>query len=159
MSIIHSNIGWIHVTSSLAAVVLGSFVLGTRKGNILHKRIGYGYIASMLLVNLSAFGLYRLTGRFGPFHLAAIISLLSVLAGTLPLYYRTRIKSWKVLHFTFLYYSVIGLYAALFSEIIVRVPGIRFWWSVAGATFVTMLLGVAYFQSKRASWLKEFGHE
>jgi uncharacterized membrane protein len=141
------------------AVVLGTLVLTNRKGTNLHKRIGYGYVVSMLVVNVTAFGLYQLTGRFGPFHLAAIVSLVSVLAGTLPLYFKAKFPSWKVLHFTYLYYSVIGLYAALCSEIIVRVPGIRFWWSIAIATFLTMLVGVVFFQSRRTSWLKEFSHQ
>lgn len=153
----HSPEGFVHLLSSVAALVLGTFVLLTAKGTRLHTRFGYGYIISMVILNITAFSIYRLFGRFGPFHIAAIASSLTLLAGIIPpLFLRNR-KSWFVLHFTFMYYSVIGLYAAFVSEVMVRLPGFRFWWSVTGATLVVVAIGVYVFKSQSEKWKAQFG--
>jgi hypothetical protein len=43
--------------------------------------IGVGYVSAMLIVNVTALCLYRLTGRFGPFHALALVSLANVIGG------------------------------------------------------------------------------
>lgn len=153
----HSSIGWIHVVASVAAVVFGTQVLVSKKGTRAHQRTGYIYAASMIVVNLTAFLIYRLFGGFGPFHIAAVVSSLTLLAGMVPILMRARFKNWFVLHMSFMYYSVIGLYAALASEIIVRIPGIRFWWSVMGATMQVMLIGILAFNRQMKKWQAQFG--
>jgi uncharacterized membrane protein len=46
------------------------------KGSNLHEVLGYLYASALLATNVTAFGLYHLTGHFGLFHVAAIVSFL-----------------------------------------------------------------------------------
>lgn len=139
----YTLLSWLHIGAAVLAMVLGMSVLFMRKGTVRHKRTGYAYVASMLAVNGSAFGMYKLFGTFGPFHVAAVISLLTLVAGMRAVLRRPRKPQWHVAHLTYMYWSVIGLYAAFFSELIVRlpIPG-RFMWLVGVATGATVLLGI-----------------
>lgn len=154
----HSNIGWLHIIFSLASLWFGTTILLKPKGTLSHKRIGYLYAVAMLGVNTTAFLIYHLFGRFGPFHIAAVISSLTLLAGMIPVFFRSRIKAWFNFHMSFMYYSVIGLYAAFASEIIVRIPGIRFWWSVLAATMLVMLVAMVLFRKLSPRWSAKFGN-
>jgi uncharacterized membrane protein len=146
-------ISWLHVGSALAAMVLGVCVLFRRKGDALHRRLGYAYTSSMLLVNLSAFGLYRLFETFGPFHVAALVSLFTLIAGIRPALRRPRAANWLQHHMVYMYWSVLGLYAAFFSEVMVRVPlGTSFAKAVAGATVATMVLGGVFQRHLLRRW-------
>lgn len=155
-SLTHSTEGFIHLISSIAALAFGTLVLFNTKGTRLHKRLGYGYVISMVVLNLTAFSIYRLFGRFGPFHIAAIVSTTTLFAGIIPALFLRHKKSWIIFHFKFMYWSVIGLYAAFVSEIMVRVPVIRFWWSVGGATFIVVGLGVYFSIRQSKKWEAQF---
>lgn len=155
---VHSTIGMIHLFSAGVALVSGSFVLLSTKGTRLHKKIGYAYAVSMIAVNVTAFFIYRLFGDFGPFHVAAIISLLTLVAGMIPVILRRPTK-WFDLHFAFMYYSVIGLYAAFVSEALVRIPGTHFGSMVGFATCIVMFMGMGFFQWQRKKWLQRYKPE
>ncbi len=134
----------LHISASILALILGAWVLIVQKGDRRHRRMGRAYAISMLVVNATAFGIYRLFGGFGPFHIAAIVSLLTLLAGMRPVLLRTRPKHWYTTHMSFMYWSVVGLYAAFASEVLVRLPerpGAYFGLLVGAATAVIM--GVA----------------
>jgi uncharacterized membrane protein len=154
----HSNIGWLHIIFSLASLWFGTLILVKTKGTYSHKRIGYLYVVAMLGVNMTAFLIYHLFNRFGPFHIAAVISSLTLFSGMIPVLFRKHIKAWFNFHMSFMYYSVIGLYAAFASEVIVRIPGIRFWWSVLAATMVVMVVAMVLFRKLSARWIAKFGN-
>lgn len=156
-TLIHSTIGLIHLISAIAALLFGTFVLITTKGTGLHRRMGYGYASSMLVLNGTAFGLYNLFQGFGPFHIAAIISLITLLAGMLPFYLKYAANRKMEHHIAWMYYSVIGLYAAFASEIIVRIPGAPFSLMIGIATVVVMIVGRFYFNRRHKGWKKYFG--
>ena len=154
----YTFISWLHIGSALLAMVLGLWVLLRRKGDRLHVRLGYAYVASMLFVNGTAFGLYKLFGTFGPFHVAAIVSLLTLAAGMRVVLRKPRRKDWLVQHLTYMYWSVIGLYAAFFSELIVRLPlGATFAWSVGLATGGVIFLGFFLQGRLTKRWTAAFG--
>jgi uncharacterized membrane protein len=75
-------LGWTHTAAALAALIAGAAVLLTRKGTRRHRQLGWAYAVSMLLLNVTALLIYRLFGRFGPFHVGALFSLVTVIAGT-----------------------------------------------------------------------------
>lgn len=121
---------------------MGIWVLSTKKGTRFHKRLGYTYAVSMLMVNATAFGIYRLMHTFGPFHVAALISLATLIAGLVPAMRKNRKPDWMLHHLSYMYWSVIGLYAAFFSEMAVRlrIPA-AFGMLVFAATGITVLVG------------------
>jgi uncharacterized membrane protein len=150
--IIHSNIGWFHFITSVTALITGTVVLLNVKGTKFHKRVGYVYVSSMLILNLSSFFIISF-GGFSLFHCFAIISLFTVLGGIRAAWIRR--KNWLVTHYYLMSWSVVGLYAALWSEIGTRFTNSMkdFWWMVALATFATVVIG-AIIINKQAKKLK-----
>jgi uncharacterized membrane protein len=138
----HSTIGLIHLLSALLAMAAGAVVFLNRKGGLLHKRIGYLYTMLMLVVNVTAFFIFRVTGSFGTFHWLALVSLTALLGGMGPVLARKRISGWIYWHYYFMSWSVVGLYAAFWAETFTRLlPMSRFWPAVVVATAATMLVG------------------
>ncbi|OEK02649.1 hypothetical protein BFP97_14455 [Roseivirga sp. 4D4] len=156
-NLVGSNIGLVHLIASLVATIAGTIVIGARKGTRFHKQWGYVYAISMLVLNITAFMTYRLFGTFGVFHYGAIGSLLTLYGGMVPAIRRKG--NWIDYHIGFMYWSVIGLYAAFASETITRVPmGINFgFFGMVGlATGLIMLLGAIFFIRYRKLWQAQF---
>lgn len=127
------------------------------------RRIGYAYAVSMLLLLVTAFMIYRLFGRFGVFHIAAIVSTVTLLGGMIPVVRRKPVNSWLNLHFSFMYWSVFGLYAAFVAETAVRLPirtmfssGQTFFTTVIVSTLTTMLVGQIIFFENKKKWQRIF---
>lgn len=159
MTIIHSPMGVLHLASSVVAMLLGAYMLWANKGTQRHKKVGYAYCLSMLSVNITAFGIYHLWGRFGVFHGFALLSLFSLLSGMIPIMVRKNARTLG-LHLNFMYWSVIGLYCAFVAEVLVRVP-IPFLHGNLGTgvfigTFGVMFLGSLGFNKYKAEWHKRF---
>ncbi|MBO3698827.1 DUF2306 domain-containing protein [Roseivirga sp. E12] len=154
-NLVGSEIGLVHLIASLVATVAGTIVIGARKGTKFHKQVGYVYAISMLILNLTAFMTYRLFGTFGIFHYGAIGSLLTLLAGMIPAI-RRKSKRWIYRHLGFMYWSVIGLYAAFASETFTRIPETPFFGMVGIATGVIMLLGARFFIRYQKRWNEQF---
>lgn len=150
---VHNEIGLVHLISSFAALFLGTWVLAVTKGTRLHKQLGYAYVVSMVVVNITAFSIYRLFNGFGPFHIAAIVGSATLLAGMIPVVFRKHFPKWKRFHVAFMYYSVIGLYAAFVSEVVVRIPGVSFGWMVFVATLTVMIPAVIFFKRNSERWI------
>lgn len=155
-----SPVGWFHLIASILALVFGTWVLITVKGTRAHRRIGYLYTVSMILLITTAFLIYRLFGRFGVFHIAAMISALTVAGGMIPALLR-KPKNWLDLHFSFMYWSVFGLYAAFVAEMAVRLPlrtmftsARTFFTTVIISTLATMLVGQLIFFAYKKRWQK-----
>jgi uncharacterized membrane protein len=137
---LNHSVGFVHVVFSVAAIVLGTAVILTRKGTRKHRSLGRAYFVMMLAVNGTALMLYELFGRFGPFHWMALASLGVVLLGYWPT--RARHVGWKAQHAYFMTGSYVGLLAALASEISTRVANVPFFEAVAVASFVVIAVGV-----------------
>lgn len=153
---VNSSLGWFHLFTALAAMLAGAFVLAMPKGTKRHKSAGYVYIVSMLLVCGSAMGIYRLTGKFGIFHVTAIVGLLTLAGGMIPMFMRNLDRKYKAVHVWFMYYSVLGLYAAFASELSVRVPDKPFFTMVGIATGSIFFLGTLFILKKEKVWTRHF---
>jgi hypothetical protein len=116
--------------------MLGTINLAMHKGTVIHKKVGYGYAASMLILLATAFMLYGLFGRWGIFHWAAVASSCTLIAGLLPVIIRS--KNFLTLHLGFMYWSVIGLYGAFAAEVMVRIPSVIVEQGIPNSTFYTM---------------------
>jgi uncharacterized membrane protein len=164
--IVNGVVGWTHLMVSVVALVTGLLVLLMKKGTVTHKRVGYVYAMAMLLVNGTAFFLYRLFGGFGLFHWMAIVSLLTLAAGLYPVWTRKG-KDYLITHFNFMYWSVVGLYCALMAEIFSRLPKIvltpdgkpvtAFYSGVGIGIAVVMTLAVVCYLKFQPRWKKQFG--
>jgi uncharacterized membrane protein len=141
---------WAHITTATIALTAGACVLLASKGTRLHRWIGYTYFFSMLTLNISALFIYQLTGYFGPFHGAALASLITLIAGFIPVYFRIPHGGWLELHFEFMSWSYVGLVAAGASEIATRVPSSPFWPAVFVSTMAIFSIG-GYLIVKRRS--------
>lgn len=133
--------GLLHAALGIIALFLGLLVVALGKGTNLHRRVGLCYVIAMVLLNATALWIFDLTGRFGPFHVAALISLATLFAGYLPALFRRPFKEWIALHGTFMSWSYVGLVAAFLAELAVRVPGVGFSPAVIGATVIAVAGG------------------
>lgn len=136
-----SPLGQVHFLTALVALATGAFVVLRPKGSAQHRRTGWAYATSMIALNATALSIYTLTGSFGPFHLAALVSLATLAAGLLPARRRRgRHPMWLVQHYYFMSYSYLGLVAAAVAETATRWPAIQ---EVAGGPTVVFWITVA----------------
>ena len=144
------SLGQVHFAAALVALAAGAWVVARPKGTARHRRVGWLYAASMLTLNATALLLYRLTGAFGPFHAAALVSLATLVAGLLPVRRRRPPGAWLARHYFFMAYSYLGLVAAAVAETATRLPAVRavaggatpaFWSVVALASAGVFVLG------------------
>lgn len=155
-NIIGDEIGLVHLISSCFALIFGTYTLIAKKGTKQHIKIGYLYVISMGILLLTAFMIYRLFNGWGIFHYTSLLSLVSIILGMVPVWTKKPVKKWKYLHFSFMYWSVIGLYAAFAAEILVRIPKTPFFGMVGIATGTIMLIGGIIFGMNKGKWEKIF---
>lgn len=90
-----------------------------------HRALGNVYVISMVLLNITALCIYRLTGHFNLFHLFAILSLVMVLIGWSQVAFRRRFRRWFYRHYTYMCWSYASLVAATSNEAFVRIPALK----------------------------------
>lgn len=162
-NIISNTTGLIHLIVSIIALITGLIVLLTTKGTKRHKQIGYIYAMSMLLVNLTAFMIYRLFGKFGIFHWFAVLSCLTLLAGMYPVLVK-KSNNFLLLHFNYMYWSVVGLYCAFCVEILTRIPFVfdlpnkrQLFGILTGVSiFIVMTIATIIFAKMKPKWTKQY---
>lgn len=161
-NLVSGNIGLFHLAFSTLALVSGNLVLVLKKGTSKHKKIGYLYCTAMLGLIATAFMIYRLYDKFGIFHWMAVLSLATPIAVMLPILIK-KPKSYISLHYSFMYWSVIGLYGAFTAETLVRIPDVViesgipnsiFYNSIGIAVGITMGLGAFFSIRNRDKWSK-----
>jgi peptidoglycan/LPS O-acetylase OafA/YrhL len=108
----------------------------------------------MLALNGSARLIYRLFGGFGPFHVAAVFSLGTVVAGVASAVRRR--PEWVRRHYAWMTWSYVGLCAAAVSEVGTRVPAFHFWWAVLLGTAAVFAIGGVMIRRSAASVLAPF---
>ena len=151
---VHTSMGAVHLLMALLATISGTVVIAMRKGGKTHKRIGYVYVANMIGLNITALFIYDLFGYFGIFHYGAIFSLLTVLAGIVPAIRRK--KGWIFRHYTYMFWSLMGLYAAFASETLVRVPNSPFFGMVGLASGIIFAIGWFAYMRLKKRWAVQF---
>ncbi len=162
---ITSDTGLVHFISSLFALLLGTLILVSTKGTTTHRIIGRLYVLTMLVVLITAFKTYRLFGTWGIFHWSAVISSLTLICGLVPILIKRPTKNYKSLHFSFMYWSIMGVYGAFVSETLVRMPKVvvesgipnSVFYNMTGiGTALVMGFGVYFFLKHKPKWDKQF---
>lgn len=105
-------LGTLHLVFAIAALAAGAIVVFRPKGDPRHRAAGYCYVASLLLVNVSALSVYEDSAAAGPFHVLAAISLVTLFSGFVPVLLRRPASRWLDLHAHFMSWSYVGLVAA-----------------------------------------------
>lgn len=162
---ITSQTGLIHFIFSIIALLLGTLVLILEKGTTKHKIIGKLYGLTMFVVLITAFMTYRLFGNWGIFHCTAVISTLTLFFGLIPILTMKLNKNYISLHFSFMYWSIMGVYGAFVSKTLIRMPNVVIesgipnyvFYNMTGiGTAIVMGLGVYYFLKFKPKWDKQF---
>ena len=115
----------VHITLSIVSLALGAFIFVNTKGTTQHRWVGKLYVVSMIGLNLTALGIYNLTGRFNFFHVTAILSLTMVLIGWAQVLLRHRLRNWLYRHYVYMCWSYVALIAAAFNEGFVRLAPLK----------------------------------
>lgn len=115
----------------------------------------------MIGLNISALTIYQLFGYFRPFHVFALFSLATVFAGFIPAYRKKPKDTWVEYHYEFMNWSVVGLYAAFWSETFTRFFSFSgmtdFWVLIAAATIITVVIGAYFIKKKKPYFVTKFG--
>jgi uncharacterized membrane protein len=165
---ITSNTGLIHFIASLFALLFGTLVLVLKKATSKHKIIGRLYGFAMLVVLITAFMTYNLFGAWGIFHWTAVISSVTLFAGLLPILTKRPTNNYVSLHFSFMYWSVMGVYGAFVAETLVRIPKVvvesgipnKVFYNMTGiGTALVMGLGAYFFLKLKPKWDIQFGYK
>ena len=109
--------GTIHVVAASLALALGLVVMARRKGDAGHVRLGRLYVAAVLAVDVPVLFVYDITGGPGPFHVLAVVSLVTTALGWLRIRRRARSRPVVVAHATFMAWSWIGLVTAGLAQL------------------------------------------
>ncbi len=133
--------GLFHALCGVAALLLGLAVVIGAKGTARHRTFGYGYVLAMFLLNATALMIYDLFDGFGPFHVASMVSLATLVAGFAPAFQKRPPGAWIGRHAIFMCWSYVGLVAAFLAEIAVRVPGAGVAPAAIGGTVVAVVVG------------------
>ncbi len=162
---VNGPIGLTHLVFSIASLITGLQILVTKKGTKQHTRVGYIYSVSLIILNLTAFMIYNLYGKFGIFHWLAVMSCLVLFTGLYPVITKKG-KNYILTHFTFMYWSVIGLYSAFMAELFSRLPKIilteagepmTVFYKFAGfGIAIVMTIGIYFFVKYRPKWAKQY---
>ena len=135
------SLGQVHFYLAVVALVSGGVVVALKKGDGIHRLVGFVYATSMHGLHGSALMIYNLTGSFGPFHILAIFSLATLLLGLLPVLLRRPKDTWIERHAVLMSWSYVGLLAAAAAETLTRVPTAPFWWAVVAASLLVIAIG------------------
>ena len=93
----------LHATAALGALVLGAWQMAAPKGTLPHRRMGWAWVALMLAVVLSSFGITGVNapGRYSWIHGLSLFTLLALPAAVLHVR-RGRVEAHR--------WAMVGLY-------------------------------------------------
>lgn len=117
-------LGWFHSIACLIALAAGAYGFTTRKGSPRHILTGRVYMVSMIALNLSALGVYRLGVFFFP-HVLAIMTLVVIAIGWAAARTHRPRPLWKHIHLSAMIASYYLLIGGGVNEVFLRIHAMR----------------------------------
>ncbi len=71
----------VHLAASAVAFALGVAVFSLAKGRRLHRALGYGFVAAIVVAATSGLFVYEITGGLNPFHALSVFTLITIGGG------------------------------------------------------------------------------
>ena len=112
--------GAIHTALAMLGIVVGLVQLLRPKRGAGHRARGYAFVYAMLVADGTAMLIYQFTGQFNIFHIGAIVNLVWIVLGIVPVLRSPRPANWKNQHYYFISWSYVSLLAAAATELVVR---------------------------------------
>jgi hypothetical protein len=75
----------------------------------------------------------------------------------IPIWTKKPARKWKYMHFSFMYWSVIGLYSAFAAEVLTRIPETPFFGMVGISFGIILCAGSIFFGVNKSKWVSLFG--
>lgn len=146
-----------HTIVSVIAMISGGVIFFFNKGTELHRKIGFTYVISMLLCLTTSFFIYNMFDGFGPFHVMALVSFLTISLGMyFPLFGRT-ISGWQIHHYFWMSYSYVGLWMAFMSHFMHLFPDTWSWWLKGFVAWgIPYILGSAVIFANKNKMIEQF---
>jgi uncharacterized membrane protein len=112
--------GAIHTASAVLCIAVGLTQFLRPKRGVGHRARGYFYVYAMLVADGTVMLVYRFSGHFNLFHVAAIVNLACIGLAIVPLLRSPRPANWRSTHYYFIAWSYVSLMSAAATEIVVR---------------------------------------
>lgn len=112
----------LHVVAAVLALVCGAVVLGMRKGTQRHRRMGRAYVAAIVAMTITSFGIYQLRDGPSVFHGISILTLIVVAAGLAQPLWRQEKKGWLAWHLAMMPLSYLMLVVTGVAQFFDRLP-------------------------------------
>jgi uncharacterized membrane protein len=117
-------LGWFHGVACLVALAAGAYGFTTRKGSARHILTGRVYLISMIALNVSALGIYRLGVFFFP-HVLAIVTLVVIAISWAAVRAHWPRPLWKHVHLSGMIASYYLLIGGGVNEVFLRINAMR----------------------------------
>jgi uncharacterized membrane protein len=148
-----TTMGWFHLAFAAFGLVAGAVQFTRRKGDRVHRALGYAYVYGMVISNATALMMYRFTGTFNAFHAGAIVNFVCLIAAMIPVLRTPRAPDWMTQHYRWMSSSYIGLAAAAATEFSVRVLPLgsrgAVWLTAGVAVLVVSVIGSVLIRRNR----------
>ncbi|WOH67341.1 DUF2306 domain-containing protein [Bradyrhizobium sp. BWA-3-5] len=112
--------GAIHAVLALLCIAAGFIQFLRPKRGAGHRARGYFYVYAMLVSDGTTLLVYRFTGHFNPFHVAAIVNFTLIVLAIVPLLRTPRPPNWRTTHYYFIAWSYVSPMSALAINIVAR---------------------------------------
>jgi uncharacterized membrane protein len=120
MNLDMSALGWLHTLACVIALAGGLFNIVTPKGTRLHRRVGDAFTITLVIVCVSALGIYK-QHRFWFPHWDALATMALLAAGWSSARYKWPKRGWIYLHLTAMLLSYYMLIGGGVNEVFLRV--------------------------------------
>lgn len=115
-----TSAGAIHAVLALLCLVAGLVQFLRPKRGAGHRARGYFYVYAMLVSDAATLLLYRFTGHFNTFHVAAIVNFTLIVLAIVPLLRNPRPANWRTTHYYFIAWSYPSLISAGVINVVTR---------------------------------------